>query len=316
MGLLVVGRRRGLAILCNPELQLDPACPLPIAARVVPRTAQRGWGTCPLVRGVRMCPTQQSVTCLTEAALLARLHALVGAIRPLLNWWRTPPAPPHVLPRVVEQALQGAQRRMQAVRALRLPLSHTLQDLPRQGEVPIPAAQRLEATIRDLQRLVWEQERGEDVERIPAWKASLVEELGVRPGAVYRWLREEEFCPPVVFLARPDGTPTGNVKEMGELLRAAWGPINRKYAEAPEPDLAAFFVRYGHHLRRVPMLHKLMTRAYLRKRLRFMHPTALGLDGWSVKDLRSLPLRLLDWLAGLLSLVDVTGRWPKALALG
>ena len=138
----------------------------------------------------------------------------------------------------------------------------------------------------------------------------------MRPGAVYRWLREEEFSPPVVFLAWPDGTPTGNVQEMDELLRAAWGPINRKYTEAPEPDPATFLARYGHHLRRVPMLHKPLTGGYLRKRLRFMHPTALGLDGWSLKDLRSLPLRLLDWLAELLTLVEVTGRWPEVLARG
>ena len=36
--------------------------------------------------------------------------------------------------------------------------------------------------------------------------------------------------------------------------------------------------------------------------------------GWSLKDLRSLPLRLLDWLAELLTLVEVTGRWPEVLA--
>ena len=205
---------------------------------------------------------------------------------------------------------------MHAVRALRLPRSDTLPDLPRLGEVPIPAAEHLEATIRDLQRLVRDQARREDAERVSAWKAWLVEEMSVRPGAVYRWLREEEFSPPVVFLARPDGTPTGNVQEMDELLRAAWGPINRKYAEAPEPDPATFLARYGHHLRRVPMLHKPLTGGYLRKRLRFMHPTALGLDGWSLKDLRSLPLRLLDWLAELLTLVEVTGRWPEVLARG
>ena len=180
--------------------------------------------------------------------------------------------------------------------------------------MPIPAAEHLEATIHDLQRLVRDQARREDAARTSAWKAWLVEEMSVRPGAVYRWLREEEFFPPVVFLARPDGTPTSNVEEMDELLQAAWGPINRKYAKAPEPDPAAFLARYGHHLRRVPMLHKPLTGGYLRKHLRFMHPTALGLDGWSLGDLRSLPLRLLDWLAELLTLVEVTGRWPEVLA--
>ena len=87
------------------------------------------------------------------------------------------------------------------------------------------------------------------------------------------------------YLARPDGTPTGNVKEMDELLRAAWGRINRKYAKAPEPHPAAFLAQYGQHLRRVPMFHKPLIAEYLRKRLRFTHPTPLGLDGGSLKDL-------------------------------
>ena len=136
------------------------------------------------------------------------------------------------------------------------------------------------------------------------------------PGAVYRWLREDDLSPPVVFLARPDGKPTGNVKEMHELLRALWGPIHQKYVEAPELNPAAFSARYGRQVRRVPMLHKPLTRQYPRKQLRFMHPTALGLNGWSLKDLRSLPLRLLGWLAELLTLVEVTSRWPETLARG
>ena len=298
-----------------PPERVDPACPLPVAPRAAQRTTQRGRGTGALVRQVRMCPRQHPVTGLPETAPLARLHAGVGALRPMVTW-RTAPARPHVPPRAVEQAWQGARRRMHAVRVLRLPRSDALPDLPRLGEVPIPDAEHLEATIRDLRRLVRDEARREDAERVSAWKAWLVEEMSVRPGPVYRWLREEEFSPPVVFLPQPVGTPTGNVQEMDELLRAAWGPINRKYAEAPEPDPAAFLARYGHHLRWVPMLHKPLTGGYLRKRLRFMHFTALGLDGWSLKDLRSLPLRLLDWLAELLTLVEVTGRWPEVLARG
>ena len=189
-----------------------------------------------------MCPRQQPVTGLPETSLLARHHAF-AALRPVLNWRRTMPARPHVPPRAVEHAWQGAHHCMQAVRALCLPRSDTLPYLPRQGEVPIPAAERVEATIRDLQRLVREQARPEDAQQISAWKACLVEEMSVCPGAVYRWLREEEFSPPVVFLAWPNGTPTGNVKEMDELQRASWGPINRNDAQAPEPNPAAFLAR-------------------------------------------------------------------------
>ena len=190
---------------------------------------------------------------------------------------------------------------MQAVPARSLPRSEALQGRAQPEEVPIPAAEQLEATICDLQRLVrdWARRR-KDAERVSASIAWLVEEMSVRPGAVYRWLREEELSPPVVFLARQDGTPAGNVQEMDELLRAAWGPIDSINDEAPKLDLA----------------NKPMTGEYLRKGLRFKHPTAPNVSSWSVKDLRSLPLRLLDWLAELLTLVEVTGRWPEVRARG
>ena len=47
-----------------------------------------------------------------------------------------------------------------------------------------------------------------------------------------------------------------------------------------------------------------------------MKPSALGLDGWSLADLRSLPDVLLGWLADLLWEVERLGRWPTCLAEG
>ena len=40
------------------------------------------------------------------------------------------------------------------------------------------------------------------------------------------------------------------------------------------------------------------------------------LDGWSLRDLRSLPLWLLRWLAMLQMEVEAQGQWLEALALG
>ena len=74
-----------------------------------------------------------------------------------------------------------------------------------------------------------------------------------------------------------------------ELVRAAWGPINRKYAEGPEPCPEAFMANYGHLLHRVPMLAKRLTQLYLRRRLMAMHPSAMGLDGCSLQDLQAGP---------------------------
>ena len=47
-----------------------------------------------------------------------------------------------------------------------------------------------------------------------------------------------------------------------------------------------------------------------------MKPSALGLDGWSLADIHSLPNRLLGWLADLVQEVERLGRWTARLAEG
>ena len=79
----------------------------------------------------------------------------------------------------------------------------------------------------------------------------------------------------MVCLARPDGTPTGNVREMDELSLSAECPSSCTYVARPKPDLQTILARSRWHLQRVPMLMREC------KRLQFMHPTVLGLDGWS-----------------------------------
>ena len=54
----------------------------------------------------------------------------------------------------------------------------------------------------------------------------------------------------------------------------------------------------------------------LRKGLSRMKPSALRLDGWRLAHLRSLPDRLLGWLADLLREVERLGKWPARLAEG
>ena len=103
---------------------------------------------------------------------------------------------------------------------------------------------------------------------------------------------------------------------MDGLLQDAWRPINRKYASDQEPDPAAFLRRYGRHVRRVPMIASQLDGPRVRKGLSGMKPSALGLDGWSLPDLRSLPDRLLGWLADLLCEVERLGKWPTCLAEG
>ena len=59
-----------------------------------------------------------------------------------------------------------------------------------------------------------------------------------------------------------------------------------------------------------------LTGRRLRRALMRMHPSALGLDDWSLEDLRALPDQLLEWLADLVWEVERQGRWPLRLAEG
>ena len=111
------------------------------------------------------------------------------------------------------------------------------------------------------------------------------------------------------LLPQEDRTATTHIPEMDALLPRAWGPINRKYADRPQPDVDLFMEAYGHHLRCVPMLTAPLTRERLSRRARAMKPSALG----ALHDLRALPPNLMDWLAALLGFVERTGRWPGAL---
>ena len=135
-------------------------------------------------------------------------------------------------------------------------------------------------------------------------------------GAVYRWLKDGFFMPLVTTVVRPDVTPTVNLREMGGLLQDAWWPINRKYADTPEPDLVAFLRRCRHHVWCVPMLASLLPGSPLRQGLVGMHPSALGLYGWSLTDLRSLADYPPDWMRDLLREVERLARWLAHLAEG
>ena len=114
----------------------------------------------------------------------------------------------------------------------------------------------------------------------------------------------------------PGGTTKADLAEMDGLLQNASRPINRKYAANPEPDPTAFLCRYGHHVRPVPMIASRLVGSRLRKGPSRVKPSALGLDRWSLADLRSLPDMLPGWLVDLLWEVERLGRWPARVAEG
>ena len=135
-------------------------------------------------------------------------------------------------------------------------------------------------------------------------------------GALHWWFEDKSYAPPVTFLSRPDSNATANVAETDRVKQHAWRPINRKCAGDREPDPAAFLRRHRHHVRQVPMIAPRLDGCCVRKGLSRMKPSALGLDGWSLADLGSLPDRLLGWLAVLPRDVEWLGKWPIRLAGG
>eukprot|EP00660_Eupelagonema_oceanica_P019607 gene19607-biopygen16350 len=117
------------------------------------------------------------------------------------------------------------------------------------------------------------------------------------------------------MLRRPDGTYTGDAEEIDQLLRRAWDPVFRLYADSPEPRWEPFEARFGAYIKRCPMpeLPELTGDALRETLSRMAARQAGGMDGWRVRELRALPVPILDALAGLLNEVERSGQWPATL---
>ena len=149
------------------------------------------------------------------------------------------------------------------------------------------------------------------------WRSICRMDWSTNKGAVYKFLREEQGGGPPV-LARRDGTLTGNVWEIHNLLREQWDPIFRQYATRAPPDPSEFFRNYGAFVpRAAPMTHEPLCAESLRETLKRANTkSARGADGWSFEDLALLPEELLQRLCDLLHVVEATGQWPAAIAVG
>ena len=136
------------------------------------------------------------------------------------------------------------------------------------------------------------------------WAAWVQEAWHARPGRLYRHTRGDRSTTASVLL-RPDGSCTAEAAEMDALLRQAWAPIFRLYADTPEPDWERFAARFGQYVQRVPMRLADLTAADLRRTLGSQSSkSAAGMDGWRVAELKALPDFLLGQLAALLNAVE------------
>ena len=90
----------------------------------------------------------------------------------------------------------------------------------------------------------------------------------------------------------------------------------RKYANQSPPNVKQFMQAYGHHIQRHEMETQPLTGTRLRQQFSKMKEGSAGLDGWSIRELRMVPIAILDMLATLLEKVEQTGVWPMQLATG
>ena len=121
---------------------------------------------------------------------------------------------------------------------------------------------------------------------------------------------------PMSILKREDGSITGRISEMDELLRKCWLPIFAKHDESnPEPNAEDFMNKYGNRIPRVPQGLPTITLEDLRSALgRIPSSGAGGLDGWTPADLKQLPDQIMEMLLPLFDLIESSGVWPESLA--
>ena len=151
--------------------------------------------------------------------------------------------------------------------------------------------------------------------RLTAWRSWVRAHL-IRRAPLCQYVRARHVPSPALLQA-PDGSWTNDPASVDRLLRDAWDPIFRAYAPpaSSPPSWAAFASRFRHVLPprssvELPALSASLLADTLSHASRH---TAAGPDGWTMDELRALPLPLLDFLASFFSVVEATGAWPPAL---
>ena len=147
------------------------------------------------------------------------------------------------------------------------------------------------------------------------------EKITKETGALYRDFRDPDAAP-LAVIKRPDGTITGSVREMDQLIRKDWLPIFAKHsaehgdaAERTPPCPMKFMEKYGHLLTMTPQEVEAIALEDLHKAItKLGREGAGGLDGWTPKDIKYLPDWVLELLLSVYDLVEEKGVWPKAMA--
>ena len=187
---------------------------LPLAPPHLPH----GTGTYQPLREVHLCPKQCRDTGGPLTCPLARIEAAQGPLRDVLRRLERPARAVGAIPSMVQQAWTALRRRLRRPRALGPEYAGLVPDGSHDRLAPLGLLRRLRTTLAGKVRATL---RAEDQGRLHEWRSWVEEAWTSNQGAVYRWLKDESYAPPVTFLSRPDGTATANLAEMDGLLQDA-----------------------------------------------------------------------------------------------
>ena len=139
-------------------------------------------------------------------------------------------------------------------------------------------------------------------------------ELRVDPTRAFEHIKPDRD-PVLSVLRRPDGSFTGNLNEIDEMLREAWLPIFAKHTEAnPEPDAKAFIDKYTDHIPVYEQYLNPISLDDLKSTIRKLKASgAAGLDNWKPGEIKKLPDEILEFLLPFYELIEINGEWPLEL---
>lgn len=180
----------------------------------------------------------------------------------------------------------------------------------------MPAAWEWGFVLTAVDEIIARMARNRRQKTINRWRSTRNGLAQRKPGSLFKGFRESESAP-LTVLMRDDGSITGNVEEMDELLREAWLPIFAKHADGtiPEPSAADFMQAYRNFIPNCPMTMGALTLKDLQTTIGKMCACgAGGLDGWRPGDFKNLPADILELLLLIYDRIEADGIWPEPVS--
>lgn len=135
--------------------------------------------------------------------------------------------------------------------------------------------------------------------------------------ACYGWVRCRAQQETIRLTTTTEGA-TANTTARRNAITTVWKRIYRKHASG-EPAMANCFREFGARMKRNLITLPEVETSELRQVLLSLQPSSGGLDGFVPIDLRTIAQwcpRLVDRLAQLMRVVELTGTWPTVATAG